>query len=535
MKRQKRDNLGETFHIATIPIACENHTEFTERAVEAAHEGRAVYNSCIRLLIDADDEDLPLRSGREYKGRALNQLLNDHRDLDAPWLHDISSNIRRSAAAQAHTAFGLWAEAQILNAQKLVRADDLRARRRTKLTAAAKLKQQNPTRYRETRADTLESVQKDRRDARSLAAKVDKYARRDRDPERIMRRRKSCERRERYSIPLNQRPVRVIDADRKILRSEGFGDIPLKKPMPPGLEPVSLTLVSRRKRRHHHRKRRRRAGELEWTAHIQYRRFVQQREVHPGCRSVGADHGKVHALTTIDNTGNVEFHHYDGRLIPILERSLERLRERREPCTRNSKRSEELTRLIGAANRRLTNLKDHQTLVMANAIVKNAAVVGIEDFDARNATRSAKGTNTTPGTNVQAKAGLNRALAFSRPGKQKAGLRRASQRIGAVYGMVPPKNTSRCCARCGHTAKGNRKSQAVFRCLECGLTCNADANASENVRTATMTRLLAKLARAEARRGRGQPLPAAGTPRPTKPRREASKACPETKTRRTNQ
>ena len=193
------------------------------------------------------------------------------------------------------------------------------------------------------------------------------------------------------------------------------------------------------------------------------------------------------------------------------------------------------TRLIGAANRKLTNLKDHQTLVMANAIVKNAAVVGIEDFDARNATRSAKGTNTTPGTNVQAKAGLNRALAFSRPGKQKAGLRRASQRIGAVYGMVPPKNTSRCCARCGHTAKGNRKSQAVFRCLKCGLTCNADANASENVRTATMTRLLAKLTRAEARRGRGQPLPAAGTPRPTKPRREASEACPETETRRTNQ
>ncbi len=48
---------------------------------------------------------------------------------------------------------------------------------------------------------------------------------------------------------------------------------------------------------------------------------------------------------------------------------------------------------------------------------------------------------------------------------------------------VDPRNTSRECAECGHTAKENRKSQDKFRCVSCSHTANADINAARNIRS----------------------------------------------------
>ena len=42
-------------------------------------------------------------------------------------------------------------------------------------------------------------------------------------------------------------------------------------------------------------------------------------------------------------------------------------------------------------------------------------------------------------------------------------------------------NTSRRCNACGHVAAENRKSQAVFCCVACGHTANADVNAAKNI------------------------------------------------------
>jgi transposase len=48
--------------------------------------------------------------------------------------------------------------------------------------------------------------------------------------------------------------------------------------------------------------------------------------------------------------------------------------------------------------------------------------------------------------------------------------------------LIDPRNTSRTCNECGHCDKDNRKSQSEFECLSCGHECNADLNASRNVR-----------------------------------------------------
>jgi putative transposase len=46
---------------------------------------------------------------------------------------------------------------------------------------------------------------------------------------------------------------------------------------------------------------------------------------------------------------------------------------------------------------------------------------------------------------------------------------------------VDARYTSQKCSKCGHVAEGNRRSQSVFRCTECGYQCNADLNASFNI------------------------------------------------------
>jgi putative transposase len=52
---------------------------------------------------------------------------------------------------------------------------------------------------------------------------------------------------------------------------------------------------------------------------------------------------------------------------------------------------------------------------------------------------------------------------------------------GVPLHTVDPRNTSRTCPACGHCAKENRKSQASFCCVECGLTMNADIVGAINI------------------------------------------------------
>jgi putative transposase len=105
-------------------------------------------------------------------------------------------------------------------------------------------------------------------------------------------------------------------------------------------------------------------------------------------------------------------------------------------------------------------------------------VIRVEDLNIQAMTRSAKGTAGEPGKNVRAKAGLN-------DGIRKAGwgllVRRLEDKAPGRVEKVPAAYTSQCCSACGHVARENRESQAVFRCTACGYACNADVNAARNI------------------------------------------------------
>jgi putative transposase len=105
-------------------------------------------------------------------------------------------------------------------------------------------------------------------------------------------------------------------------------------------------------------------------------------------------------------------------------------------------------------------------------------VIRVEDLKIANMTRSARGSAAEPGRNVRQKATLNREILRSGWGLLVARLQ--DKAPGRVQ-KVRPAYTSQRCSACGHIAAGSRESQALFRCVACGYTLNADVNAARNI------------------------------------------------------
>ena len=104
----------------------------------------------------------------------------------------------------------------------------------------------------------------------------------------------------------------------------------------------------------------------------------------------------------------------------------------------------------------------HQT---SREIADKYNLVYLEDLNIKGMTASGKG-----------KTGLNRSILQSGWGKLEQCLSYKSnvQKVPAPY-------TSQRCSECGHTEKGNRKTQSKFVCLSCGYSGNADHNAALNI------------------------------------------------------
>ena len=67
-----------------------------------------------------------------------------------------------------------------------------------------------------------------------------------------------------------------------------------------------------------------------------------------------------------------------------------------------------------------------------------------------------------------AKAGLNRSILDNRWTDIQNKLEYKTRLAGTRLILVNPAYTSQTCNRCGHVAKENRESQAVFQCVNCG-------------------------------------------------------------------
>ncbi len=96
-------------------------------------------------------------------------------------------------------------------------------------------------------------------------------------------------------------------------------------------------------------------------------------------------------------------------------------------------------------------------------------------------TRSARGTNEFPGTNVRQKRGLNRAIAGKGWGMLRTQLAYKAARAGGKLEAVNPRNTSISCHVCQTVDANSRENQAEFVCTVCRHVCHADVNAAINI------------------------------------------------------
>jgi len=104
--------------------------------------------------------------------------------------------------------------------------------------------------------------------------------------------------------------------------------------------------------------------------------------------------------------------------------------------------------------------------------------IRVEDLNVQAMTKSAKGTAERPGKQVRQKAGLNRGILGQGWGQV---VTRLEQKAPGRVEKIPAAFTSQQCHVCGHVAPESRKSQALFACVACAWTGNADVNAARNI------------------------------------------------------
>lgn len=105
-------------------------------------------------------------------------------------------------------------------------------------------------------------------------------------------------------------------------------------------------------------------------------------------------------------------------------------------------------------------------------LVRRFDVIAVEDLQVTNMVRSGV-----------RKRGLNRSISNQAWAMVRSRLEQKASAATSPCAViaVPARNTSRRCSGCGHVAAESRESQALFRCVDCGHTANADVNAAINI------------------------------------------------------
>ena len=148
----------------------------------------------------------------------------------------------------------------------------------------------------------------------------------------------------------------------------------------------------------------------------------------------------------------------------------------------NSRTIQKLRASVARISCKQAQIRLNMAHQLTTSLVKENTHIAIEDLRIKNMTKSAKGDMESPGKNVKAKSGLNRALLNVAPYLFRDLLEYKADKYGRVLKAVNPRNTSITCPipECGHVDKANRKG-GLFRCTKCGHTENADVSAAKNI------------------------------------------------------
>ncbi|MFF8848000.1 RNA-guided endonuclease InsQ/TnpB family protein [Streptomyces sp. NPDC015127] len=209
---------------------------------------------------------------------------------------------------------------------------------------------------------------------------------------------------------------------------------------------------------------------------------------------VGIDLGIANFLAD-SNGGLVPNPRHGRRAAAKLEAAQQALsrfpRRKAKNRTANHQRAvERVAKLHGKVRRQRLD-HAHKT---ALALVREHDFIAHEDLKIRNMSKAPapKPDPETPGSflpnGARAKAGLNHSIADAGWGVFLTILHAKAESAGREVIAVDPRNTSRRCPECGHTAKENRPTQENFHCVACDHQAHADTVGALNVLRAGLVR-----------------------------------------------
>jgi putative transposase len=154
---------------------------------------------------------------------------------------------------------------------------------------------------------------------------------------------------------------------------------------------------------------------------------------------------------------------------------------------KESRRREKTRAAMAEITARLTDRRKDWAEKTSTRLIRSHDVIVLEKLNTPGMVRrpAPRPDTGNPGVflpnRARAKAGLNRGILASCWGTLARRLEQKAAASGAAVVFVDPHFTSQRCRMCGHTASENRESQAVFRCVSCGHSDHADANAARNI------------------------------------------------------
>ena len=209
---------------------------------------------------------------------------------------------------------------------------------------------------------------------------------------------------------------------------------------------------------------------------------------------IGLDRGCVHTLASSDGTfmDMPKPSKAELKRLRYLQRRMsrqDRVNEARGGRTAKfaSKRRQRILAEFNALQGRIVRRRNDWIEKTTTGLARENVLVAMEDLDVQAMTKrpKPKPDPDNPGrylhNGAKAKAGLDRSILGNNWSRLRKRLKDKMDANGGRLAIVPAAYTSQTCHECGHVAKGNRESQAVFHCVECGYRTNADINAAMNI------------------------------------------------------
>jgi putative transposase len=215
-----------------------------------------------------------------------------------------------------------------------------------------------------------------------------------------------------------------------------------------------------------------------WYASIQVEQRIEIGK-HPSETEIGIDAGIDCFAAFSDGImikGVHSFRKHEDRLARE-QRELSRKKKGSENWKKQKKK-------ISGLHHTIANVRSDFLHKLSTEISQNHAKVYVEKLNIKGMSTSARGSIEQPGRNVKAKSGLNKSILDQGWFEFR---RRLGYKLfwkGGELVEVDSRYTSQRCSGCGHKAKENRRSQAIFKCQTCGHEENADVNAAKNILTA---------------------------------------------------